>query len=193
VTKLSILICTLPGSYRAWKTSTFLIDSLVNQAANKPVEVLYLGDNKSLTVGQKRNLLLNIAKGERVIFVDDDDQISDDYVDKVLSYCDLDFDCVGIGVRYTQNGKNEKIYDYSFNKNINFRNGSKSIAGRCPNHLCLWRREIANRVKFPDMSLGEDHQWADEQLLKGYSLTIKDEVIYHYKFDRANTQTRIRR
>jgi len=38
-----------------------------------------------MTIGAKRNQLLHRAKGDYVAFVDDDDLVSSDYVNKVLS------------------------------------------------------------------------------------------------------------
>ena len=192
--KLSILICTLPDPFRGVFQIQQLISNLTHQARRKPVQVAYLGDNKSMTVGTKRNLLMNIAIGERLIFVDDDDRISDNYVDKLLEYCEYKEDCISIGVECTENGKNKKTYDFSFKKNINTRTKKgNNIAGRMPNHLCLWKREIALRVRFPDINLGEDHNWAESQILKDYSLRIMPEILYYYDFDRETTQTRMRK
>jgi len=191
--RLSILICTLPEPFRDASQAQILFRNLSNQAANKPVQIAYLGDNKRMSVGTKRNLLMQIAEGERIVFVDDDDRISDNYVDKLLEYCAYPEDCISIGVEYTQNGTNKKIYDFSFKKNINTRTKKGNIAGRMPNHLCLWKREVALRVGFSDISLGEDHNWAESQIMKGYSLRIMPEILYYYDFDRENTQTRMRK
>ena len=194
--KLSILICTLPEPFRDGNFLKDISKNLTLQVMGRSVQILYLGDNKSMTVGEKRNHLMNIAKGQRIAFVDDDDQVTDNYIDKLLEYCELDYDCVGIGVKFTKDGQGESIYDYSFSKNINFRDpkrGGVRIYGRMPNHLCLWKKEIAMRCKFPDMNIGEDHIWAEDQILKGYSFFKTEEIIYHYDFRPDNTQTRNRK
>lgn len=194
--KLSILICTLPEPFRDGNFLKDISKKMTLQVQGRSVQILYLGDNKSMTVGEKRNHLMNIAKGQRIAFVDDDDQISDDYVDRLLEYCELDFDCVGIGVKFTKDCQGESTYDYSFSKNINFRDPKrqgKRIYGRMPNHLCLWKKEIAMRCKFPDMNIGEDHAWAEDQILKGYSFFKTEPIIYHYDFRPGNTQTRHRK
>ncbi len=41
-------------------------------------------DNKKRTLGYKRNEMLYLAKGEYVVFIDDDDEISSDYVTTLL-------------------------------------------------------------------------------------------------------------
>lgn len=193
--KLSILICTLPSPYRDGIFLRSITERLMSQIAGKPVQLLYLGDNKSMTVGEKRNHLMSISKGERIVFVDDDDKITDNYVDKLLEYCTLDYDCVGIGVKFTKDNMGLSFYDYNYKKNINTRNPSTGarVYGRMPNHLCLWRRNVAMRCSFPDKNLGEDHDWAEAQILEGYSFFKTDEIIYHYDFKPKNTQTRMRR
>jgi len=186
--KLSILICTLPEPFRE---PNDLFKKLTYQAANKSVQILYLGDNKSMSVGEKRNHLMDTCKGDRIIFVDDDDYVSDNYIEKLLEYCELNFDCVSIGVRMTHNNEMERIYDYTFKQNINKRENGQRVAGRMPNHLCLWRKKIALRCRFPDKSLGEDHEWANAQIIKGYSFFDTKEILYHYDFNREKTQTRL--
>lgn len=190
--KLSILMCTLPEPFRDGNFLKDISENITRQIQGRSVQFLYLGDNKSMTVGEKRNHLMNVAKGKRIAFVDDDDQISDDYVDRLLEYCELDFDCVGIGVKFTKDGLNPSDYDYSYKTNINTRVNGDRVYGRMPNHLCLWKREIAMRCKFPTKNIGEDHVWAEEQLLKGYSFFKTDQIIYHYDFRPENTQTRNR-
>lgn len=197
--KISILICAIPEPYRDSFFINRLMDVLDSQIGGG-VELCIELDEMQMSVGCKRNKLLNKAKGERIIFVDDDDLVTGNYVQKLLEYSKLDFDCIGIGVEFTKDGKNNSIYDYSYKKNINTRqsnkklpNFGKRVYGRMPNHLCLWKKEAALRCKFPDRNLGEDHEWAECQLLKGYSLHLTEEIIYHYDFRTNNTQTRIRR
>ena len=48
------------------------------------VEIRILSDNKEMSVGEKRNKLINMAKGEYFSFIDDDDLVSEEYVDQVL-------------------------------------------------------------------------------------------------------------
>ena len=185
---VSILICAVPI-----RTKT-LFTNITDQAKGKDVQVLYLADNFSMSVGEKRNKLIEISGGERIIFVDDDDRVSNDYVDKVLEYSKLDYDCVAIGVEYRQNNTNLKIYDYRYKKNINTRDEQgRNIAGRVPNHLCLWKKDVAKRVEFPSVNLAEDHRWADEQVLLGYSIYYTKDIIYYYDFNRENSLTRMRR
>ena len=81
--KLSILILTLPS-----RRKTFLDDLLNNleaQASSYPeVEILVFYDNKKRTVGQKRDGVLSLAKGDYMTFIDDDDSVAEDYIKSII-------------------------------------------------------------------------------------------------------------
>lgn len=87
--KLSILICGLyermPDDRRSDHS---VIWSIENQAYEKPVELLTLYDNRKMSVGRKRSILLSVAQGEYFAFVDDDDRVAPDYVDRLLDAID---------------------------------------------------------------------------------------------------------
>jgi len=192
--QISILICSVLSPHR----DSYYIERLLRllePQLTPEVQLIIETDDMSMKVGDKRNLLMSKADGERLIFVDDDDRVSTDYVESLLSYCKKhpEKDCITIGVEYTQEGGNKKIYDYHFRKNINFRKGHVAYAGRVPNHLCLWKTHVARRVQFPSINLSEDHNWADQQVLKGYSVAYEEKVIYYYDFHRDNSLTRHKR
>ena len=63
-----------------------LFDKLNEQISKfqDKVELLVLIDNKKRTLGAKRNEMIGLAKGEYVVFIDDDDLVSEDYVESIL-------------------------------------------------------------------------------------------------------------
>jgi len=110
--ELSILIPTVTE-----RKPTFdrLYDNLLQQAKDKPVEVLYLSDNKELPIGTKRQRLLEMAQGRFIVFFDDDDTPSVNYVDLILkAISDPLVDCVGIRVKMTTNGNNPQVCLHRF-------------------------------------------------------------------------------
>jgi glycosyltransferase involved in cell wall biosynthesis len=79
----SILIAAIPERYHS---AHGLLHSLLEQqsvARMQDVELIYCMDNRRRCVGAKRNDLLAMAKGEYVSFVDDDDEVASDYVQKI--------------------------------------------------------------------------------------------------------------
>ena len=71
--QFSVLILTIPS--RVEKYWTPLCQHLDKQIADTgvKVEVLTLADNKAMTIGEKRQSLLEISRGKWVGFLDDDD------------------------------------------------------------------------------------------------------------------------
>ena len=78
---LSILISAIPSR---WEMARKLFEGLT-RVADQRVEVLLLFDNKRRSVGEKRQALLDIARGEYVTFIDDDDLVAPGYVSEILS------------------------------------------------------------------------------------------------------------
>ncbi len=86
--KLSILILTVPKRQKRYFPR--LTQHLLEQIGDREdIEVLGLYDNKKRSVGEKRNNLLEIAKGEYLTFIDDDDRIADDYIESITKVIDL--------------------------------------------------------------------------------------------------------
>ena len=97
---LSICICTLTDRARQFAE---LMECIQPQADGEPVEILVESDSGQATIGEKRNRLLQRAKGQYIAFVDDDDMVAAAYVPQVLSHIRRYFnennaypDCVGM-------------------------------------------------------------------------------------------------
>ncbi len=78
--KLSILICHIEE--RAEKLERLM--AVLRPQLTPDVEVLIETDDRQMSIGAKRNLLLEKAKGGYVCFIDDDDLVPDYYVKKIL-------------------------------------------------------------------------------------------------------------
>lgn len=153
---LSILTPSLPS--RADRLAR-LVAELDRQIGDLPVEHLVLSDNKRRTVGEKRQALLNIAKGEYVAFVDDDDWVRGNYVhclltaiehrpDVITFQQDAYFDGIGNRVVFRFGAANDEL------------NGDEG-ATRGAWHVCAWRAPIARLSHFPSTNYGEDWAWAE--------------------------------
>lgn len=151
---LSILIATQPSRGASFDR---LLRMLSAQAADKPVEII--GDSMDATsTGAKRNRLLDRAVGDYIAFVDDDDLVSDDYVDKVLAACAQGPDCCSIGGWVTFDERPRKMFWNSLSFNEWGEDRDKFY--RTPNHLNAVKRELALKARFPDLTIGEDHEYS---------------------------------
>jgi len=93
--KLSILIPTLSGRTEQCLS---LVDRLLDQIEKNsyPVEVVTLYDEGQKSIGTKRNELIQMAKGEYVCFVDDDDDITSNYIELLMEGINKGVDCCSL-------------------------------------------------------------------------------------------------
>ena len=180
--KLSILICTLNGRE---KQLDRLLQILDKQKSRK-VEILIEKDNRQITTGAKRNILLQQAKGDYVSFIDDDDIVSEDYIPQILKAVETDPDCVGFkGVLLRKKGV-RFIFEHAIQHKSWFE--KDSIYYRCPNHLNPIKRKIALQIGFKNITQGEDREYSlmVSPLLK--TGVFIDKVLYFYIKDERWTR-----
>jgi glycosyltransferase involved in cell wall biosynthesis len=184
--KLSILICSLEKRIISLKR---LLNVLDKQKTNE-VEILINVDKGEKTVGTKRNELINKAVGDYICFIDDDDLVSDNYVNKILNAIIKNPDCVGIeGNYYTNGSSNIKKLFHSLRYKTWTSDGINYY--RYPNHLNPVKREYAIKVGFKDINAGEDGDYSDRLL----PFLKKEEYIqgpiYYYYYNSNNSETNI--
>ena len=176
---LSILILTVPG--REEKLEKLL--SILNPQVTKDVEIVIEFDERVLSVGEKRNRALDRAQGRYICFVDDDDMVSPNYVKHILWIIgNTDVDCCALTGEITLNGGMPQKFIHSLKYKTWYEEGEgrDKIYYRNPNHLNVVKREIARRVRFIDISTGEDADYS-KRLLK--HLTVQGEIdptLYYY-------------
>ena len=149
------------------------------------VEVLTDIDDGQMTTGKKRNNLIQRAKGDYVVFVDDDDEVASSYVDDILQAAQQDADCIVFSGWMTTNGIMRRDFHLSIHHPYTAvtRNGKEEYL-RYPNHITPIKRAIASMVQFPNQVIGEDYIWAtaihNQGLLKSEVKIHK--MLYHYRY-----------
>lgn len=186
--KLSILICTVVGREEKF-------DKLYNELflqSNNEVEILFEKDNKQISVGAKRQKLLERATGKFIVFIDDDDWISENYIKNILNVINSEYnlDCIGFKIECK---------------------GTKGVTAAASNKYSVWadnydgydyvrtiyhknpvRRTHAALVGFKDMRFGEDHDYSVRLKASGFlqNEIFIDEVMYYYNFTYENPETK---
>lgn len=175
--KLSILICHLADrEVQIKKLLTVLGDQ-----ARPDIEILVETDDGTMSIGEKRNILLSKAKGDYVCFIDDDDEVPEYYVEEILKAIESKPDCVGFnGAIVSAEGKRDLV---SYRKGITQvdREGEWFRAGI--GHLSPVKREIAVSIKFPEKNSAEDYEYAKELQEKLTSEAVIDKFMYFYLMD----------
>ncbi len=180
---LSILICSLTSRSELLGR---LLCTLNFQMVDE-VEIIINSDGGGKTTGQKRNELINSAQSKYIVFIDDDDLVSDNYVSLILDAVKNDCDVVGIHLLMTRNGVlNSECRTYHslkykswWDENDPDRPGKKRYF-RNPNHLNPVRREFAFNTGFPEIDSGEDHEYSKRLLPLLKTESYIEHPIYYY-------------
>lgn len=179
---LSILIPTIE------RHSKFLYDLLSELSFQKipyaaSIEIL-IDRSEIDSVGEKRNRLLEKAKGKYVAFFDSDDWPSLNYIKLLMEAIESDCDCASLKGIYSVNGVEDGVFEHSikYNKWETVQGDVKYL--RTINHLNLVKSQIAKQFLFPEKNHGEDHAWS---ILLHQSGLLKNEyyipeIIYHYRY-----------
>ncbi len=183
-TERPILSVLLPTVANRADLFALLHAEVLRQARDKPVEVLVACDNKEISIGKKRQNLLEQATGDYVSYIDDDDMIAPTYVDDILKALESRPDCVGFEITCTFNGADPQraITSLRYNRWGDNQDGYRFT--RSIYHKAVHRREAGLAVGFRDLRYGEDKYYSD-----GLQRHLKTEVfiprvLYHYRFRR---------
>jgi len=147
------------------------------------VEIIIACDNKTISTGKKRQLLLELAKNDFVVSIDDDDYVYPYYVEEILKAIQSNPDCVGTRGIYTNDGNQSTEWRLSKDyPNETISENGRHIYLRTSNHLTPVKKHLALQAGFPDKSNAED-KWYSERLQPLLKTEVKiDKIIYHYRY-----------
>lgn len=187
---LSILIISIPT--RLDKLAK-LYTKLQQQIGSEPVEILTIVDNKAMGLGEKRNMALSLARGKYLAFLDDDDDISDDYISSILpvirNSCP---DVVCFRQHCTVNGKTFEV-DFDLKNPIEQMSqdskGNLNNIKRPPWHMCIWKSVLAKHTPFPEISWGEDSAWITLLCQRSKVQHKLNKILHYYQYSDASSET----
>lgn len=175
--QFSILVCAIPR--RLAGRTVPLLEKLCAQAAGQPVEVLCLFDNKQRTTGAKRQALLELARGEYVAFIDDDDDVTDDYVAQILAAI------------ARQPGVDAVVFPMDIDTDGQYHQTREhGIRIALPMHTQVWRRALARQGTFPDVTMMEDDYWTNQVRPLARTEVRIPKILYFYQWSRAVSESR---
>jgi glycosyltransferase involved in cell wall biosynthesis len=179
---LSVLICSMPERSAMLDK---LVDELEHQtkkysgAGSSLVEVIF-DMQPSASIGEKRQRLLEHARGNYVCFVDDDDWVAHDYIESIVDALSSSApDTVAIsGVMTTAGAAPEPFHNSMKYKEWHSKDG---VHFRTPTHLSPVKRELALQAGFPRTSYGEDHDYSRRLLpLLKTEVSAGEKPLYYY-------------
>lgn len=146
------------------------------------VEIIGLKDDKTASIGEKRNMFMDIAKGKYLLQVDDDDSLVPDYFDVVMPVLKgRNPDCIGhlIDGEFWIDGEMWKKQTYTVSKVYNgFQGTNQGTYYKVP-----IKADICRKERFKPINYGEDSEW-----MKRLKRHLKTEVfikkiLYRYRYE----------
>ena len=157
------------------------------QGHEEEVEILVETDDGTLSIGAKRNTLVDRAQGDYIAFIDDDDLVGPQYVELILEALKQEPDVVGMNLVMTTNGLTAErsyhsIYFNGWSEQPSYLFPDRKEYFRNPNHLNPVKREYALDTKFPEISMREDRDYSQRLFSKLQTEVFIEPPIYFYLF-----------
>ncbi len=154
-----------------------------------PVELLALFDNRKRSIGLKRNVLLGAARGQYVMHLDDDDDLSPDAVQRIVETIATTAGVADV-ISFDSKATIDDGNPFRVRTGIAYPNEQCSTVGgkwqdirRKPWHWCAWKRTFAVTAAFPDGYIDEDAYWL-RQLWGRYPTEFHiDSVLHRYRYN----------
>jgi len=158
--------------------------NLISRQIINPLEVEIICDidNKEVSIGAKRQRMLEKALGEYVTMVDDDDLVANDYVEQILIAIESKPDCIGFEIDCSGTAGKRATVSNAWN------DWGENIGGfdyvRTPYHKSPIKTNIARHIGFKDLRYAEDYDFSKR--LKQSNLIQQEvyipKIMYYYRY-----------
>tara|TARA_Y100001972_G_C7602397_1_gene301888 strand:- start:211 stop:834 length:624 start_codon:yes stop_codon:yes gene_type:complete len=201
---VSILIPTLIERRQVFSD---MIDKLYKQIESgnyqKKIEILYICDDRSVKLCDKRNMLQKLSKGKYFLHLDDDDELDDYFCQSVIEHIEKDLpvyqtkdpDCIGYNQLARVSGKRFIVIphiQHDFNLNPAPDKNGYPAYYRYPWQYCLWNEKYKKiyRTESDGGNAREDQNWLKKVLLEyPKNMSYIDRVLHYYNFDDPSKST----
>ena len=154
----SVLIPTIPGRETSLvRLTSSLREKIARICPELRYELCISFDNKETSIGMKRQGLLNDAKGKYLSFIDDDDEITDAYIEDLWGMIQGGYHTMRL-----RGQMSEYMFVHSTEITMSSPMATRdepSIFQRPPNHLNPMLADAAKFVPFKNAVYGEDLDW----------------------------------
>jgi glycosyltransferase involved in cell wall biosynthesis len=177
----TILIATIPGRDHSLQTLLSSIRDFSRVACPDLRIKITLGyDARVLSIGAKRQQMLEGATGKYVSFIDDDDRVTREYFEDAYACIRGGFDCCRLRGKIAS-----WTFTHSIANKLDQPMANETTFLRPPNHLNVMKADIAKTTTFTDAVYGEDLDWTIRLARTGFVRTEyqPDESRIHYIYE----------
>lgn len=180
---LSILIATVKERESDFKIlENEFKHQIITHKLQGQVDILSLSDNKEISIGAKRQQLLESAIGEYIAYFDDDDFPYPIFLLEIMQALKESPDCVGMLIHMTTNGQKPQTCCHSlkYKQWADRKDGYDYV--RNVTHFNPVRRLLALQVGFKDMRFGEDKEYSDRLTPLCKTEIFINKKLFHYRY-----------
>lgn len=181
---ISILIPTMKPRERLFQQVLSEVQRQIRETPEIRVEVIWESDNGEMTLGQKRNVLMDRCNGKYHCFVDDDDILAPYFLKTFVPMIKsgIDYDCASfVGAHYDR-GKFNKLFHHSLDYPEWDEYPDRFVRSVSPMNLI--KTDIVRQVRYKDIRNTEDHEFSKRLMASGLLKTEfkidPNRPIYHY-------------
>lgn len=185
---MNLSIC-IPSVVGREKQLEELYGFIEDQSKGLSVEIITDVDNKEVSIGFKRDRMYKRCVGKYAVQIDDDDWVSDNYVENVLDAIEDNPDCVGYKEHCLMDGLTRySSFSLKHEQWQQLKRPDKDgiIYYRTPFTKSPIKTEICKRVGVRNMRFAEDHDFAKRVYSQLRKEVFIDEIMYYYS---ANSLT----
>jgi len=179
---LSILIPTVKERAEQFhKLRQYIYRQLVDHELTDNVEILFLQDDKEMSIGEKRNKLYRMAHGAYSWQIDDDDWLHPEAIPYICDELRFEeVDCVGFKELCIFDGKRVESSNFSIKYGGWADNQDGFNHVRTPFFKTPIKTRLCLQCPIPPIRFGEDHEFAKAIYPLLEKEAYVDEFIYHY-------------
>lgn len=181
---ISILIPTMNSRRSLFEEVLREVRRQIAETPEIKVEILWESDNGEMTLGHKRNVLMDKCNGKYHCFIDDDDMIAPYFLKTFVPmiHGGIDYDCASfVGAHYVR-GKFNKLFHHSLDYPEWNELPDRFIRSVSPMNMI--KTSIVRQVRYKDIRNTEDHEFSKRLTASGLLKTEfkinPNRPIYHY-------------
>jgi hypothetical protein len=162
--QVSFLIPTIAGRENSLKNLMASIREKMGRIASDiKYEIAVDFDNREVSIGMKRQRMIDNAAGKYIAFIDDDDDITDAYIEDVKQMIEGSYHVMRLRGQICQ-----YTFTHSVDNKIDGYMARGDVFLRPPNHLNPMMTDVARLIHFGNAVRGEDLDWTIRMAKAGF-------------------------